>query len=91
MTIDRIHQLVDAHRGDITGELVSVARIVDGLLDIRLEGAEFPGVVAIVDDALADIHGRTTAHNDWWREQLDRIDAAAAVSDALALATAPLV
>lgn len=63
----RIRELRDA----VDGDVLSRSRIVDALLDLRLDAASRPDVVELVDRALSDVPGKTMVHADGWREQLD--------------------
>lgn len=61
-----IDRLLDA----IDGELMSRSRVVDGLLDLRLVGAEVSPFVTAIDEALTAIPGRTTVTSEWWMTTL---------------------
>lgn len=67
LLLHEIDRLLDA----IDGELMSKSRVVDGLLDLRLVGADKPLFVAAIDQALVDIPGRTTVTNGWWVTTLE--------------------
>ncbi|MEM7142226.1 MAG: hypothetical protein AAF548_14475 [Actinomycetota bacterium] len=64
-------------REAIDGDVLSRSRVIDALLDLRLDATSRPDVVDLVDKALADAPGKTMVHADWWREQLDMLEMAA--------------
>jgi hypothetical protein len=65
-----IIQLLDSYRNEADGEVTSRSRVIDRLLDLRLE-AEEAALVALVDRALEDVPGRTTVPTNWWMDQID--------------------
>ncbi|MFQ5555947.1 MAG: hypothetical protein ACE5GB_00295 [Acidimicrobiales bacterium] len=64
-------------RGDVTGDVCSRSRVVDALLDLRLEAAGRRDVIARIDQALADLPGRSMVPTGWWRACLDELELAA--------------
>ena len=64
-------------RSAISGQLSDRNRVIDHLLDLRLE-SESPGLVATIDELLADVPGLTVVENTWWVGALDKLEAAAA-------------
>ena len=60
----------------IDGQLSDKNRIIDHLLDMRLEFGT-PGIVAVIDELLADMPGLTVVENEWWGGALDRLSKAA--------------
>jgi hypothetical protein len=64
-------------RDGLDGDVCSRSRVVDGLLDVRLEAGERHDVIAMVDAALAELPGRNLVPVPWWREQLDMFEMAA--------------
>jgi hypothetical protein len=64
-------------RDGLDGDVCSRSRVVDGLLDVRLEAGERHDIVSMVDAALAELPGRNMVPVDWWREQLDMFELAA--------------
>jgi hypothetical protein len=59
------------------GAVCTRSRVVDGLLDLRLEAGGRSDVVELIDVALAGIPGQNTVPAEWWREQLDMFEIAA--------------
>lgn len=59
----------------IDGQLSDKNRIIDHLLDIRLEFGT-PGIVAVIDELLSDVPGLTVVENEWWSGALDRLSKA---------------
>ena len=66
-TIQMLRDIVD-------GTVCSRARVMDGLLDLRLEADGRPDMLELLDTALAELPGATTVPTDWWREQLDMLE-----------------
>ena len=69
-------QRVAEMRAAINGQLSDKGRIVDHLLDIRLD-SEATGIVAVIDELLTEMPGLTVVENSWWRTALDRLQLAA--------------
>ncbi len=59
----------------IDGQLSDKNRIIDHLLDMRLDFGT-PGIVAVIDELLADVPGLTVVENEWWSGALDRLSKA---------------
>jgi hypothetical protein len=59
------------------GEVCSRSRVIDALLDLRLEAEGRSDVIELVDRALASAPGKTMVPAAWWREQLDAFELAA--------------
>jgi hypothetical protein len=72
-----VDSLIREFRSGIDGQLSDKRRVTDHLLDIRLEAADNPAVVAEVDRYLTDMPGLTTVENEWWTSALDAIELAA--------------
>ena len=66
--------LLESFRNEADGEVTSRSRVIDKLLDLRLE-AEEAALVSLVDRALEDVPGRTTVPTDWWLEQIELMSA----------------
>jgi hypothetical protein len=58
----------------IDGVVCSRSRVIDALLDLRLDAATRIDVVELVDSILADVPGKNTVSTDWWREQLEMFE-----------------
>ena len=58
----------------IDGEVFSRSRVIDTLLDIRLDAAARTDVVDLVDEVLAAVPGKFTVSTGWWREQLEMFE-----------------
>ena len=69
--MSEIEIIIAALRDAIDGEVCSRSRVMDALLDLRLGATERPDVIALVDQALGELPGRTMVEADWWRERLD--------------------
>ena len=75
--VSDLEKTIQMLRGAIDGDVCSRSRVVDGLLDLRLEAERRPDMTELVDAALADVPGRTVVPSDWWRHQLDLLEMAA--------------
>ncbi len=67
-------QLIKQIRSEMHGQLSDRRRVMDHLLDIRLEMSDQPAVVAEVDRMLADLPGLTTVENEWLGRALDELE-----------------
>jgi len=65
-----IRELRDA----IDGDVCSRSRIIDALLDLRLDASARADVVDLVDQSLAGVPGKNMVPADWWRDQLDMFE-----------------
>ena len=61
-------------REAIVGDVCSRSRVVDALLDLRLEAAGRADVVDLVDGSLTGVPGKNMVPADWWRDQLDMFE-----------------
>ncbi len=59
------------------GQLIDRGRIIDHLLDLRLEATADSSLVTMIDGILADVPGKSVVELVWWRETLDQIGDAA--------------
>ncbi len=73
MVTSRIAEL----RTQIDGKLVDRNRVIDHLLDFRLDAAGTPALEEKVDVLLANVPGLTVVESEWWVEALDEIEARA--------------
>ncbi|MFW2383155.1 MAG: hypothetical protein ACN4GZ_15495 [Acidimicrobiales bacterium] len=71
-----ISERIASHRAAIDGQLSDRNRIIDHLLDLRLQ-FDNPGFVAAIDELLSDVPGLTVVENEWWTAALDRLSLAA--------------
>ncbi len=60
-------------RQDVVGDVCSRSRVMDALLDLRLEAGTRRDVTDLIDDALANLPGKTMVPADWWRDRLDML------------------
>lgn len=61
-------------REAIDGDVCSRSRVIDALLDLRLDASGRPDVVEMVDQSLAGVPGKNMVPADWWRDQLDMFE-----------------
>lgn len=78
VTETQIAELIAGLKSKIDGELIDRGRVMDHLLDVRLS-SERPGLIALVDEMLADLPGRSVVESAWWSDALDRLAEQAAV------------
>ncbi|MEM9562894.1 MAG: hypothetical protein AAGA93_09770 [Actinomycetota bacterium] len=69
-------QLIQQIRSEMHGQLSDRRRVMDHLLDIRLEMSDHPAVVSEVDRLLGDLPGLTTVENEWLGRALDELELA---------------
>lgn len=74
MSEESLHTWLAQTRAAVSGEYSSISRVVDALLDLRSLAADRPVLVAMVDETIAAIPGRTVAPNQWWSDRLDGIE-----------------
>ncbi len=67
-----LDQRIATLRAAIDGQLSDRNRVIDHLLDLRLE-FDTPGLVAVIDDLLSDVPGLTVVENQWWGAALDQL------------------
>ena len=75
--VSDVEMTIRALRQSSEGEVCSRARVIDGLLDVRLAAAGRFELVEMVDAALADVPGQTMVPAAWLSEQLDLFEIAA--------------
>ena len=75
--MNELEIIIAALRDAIDGEVCSRSRVMDALLDVRLDAVDRPDVVALVDQALSELPGRSMVPAEWWRERLDGFEIAA--------------
>ena len=72
-----IETQVQILQDQIDGLLVDRGRIIDDLLDLRLESAERSDMMAEIDKILTDVPGLTVVEGQWWSDTLDTLLAVA--------------
>ena len=77
MTMSDLENTIRAMRDATEGDVCSRSRVMDGLLDLRLEAGGRHDVIELIDIALASLPGKTMVPAAWWREQLDAFELAA--------------
>ena len=70
MTDSIVQSEIDKMLESLDGELTSHSRVVDGLLDLRSASADDVKLIAVIDESLKNIPGRTTVTTEWWKTQL---------------------
>ncbi len=61
-------------RQDVDGDVCSRSRVMDALLDLRLEAGTRRDITDLIDDALVNLPGKTMVPADWWRDRLDMLE-----------------
>ena len=70
MTDSVVQNEIDRMIEALDGELTSHARVVDALLDLRSASGDDVKLIAVIDESLKNIPGRTTVETEWWKTQL---------------------
>ena len=69
MTDSLVHAEIDRLLESLDGELTSHSRVIDGLLDLRAASDDVR-LIAVIDESLRNVPGRTAVETDWWKTQL---------------------
>lgn len=69
MTDSLVRSEIDRLLESLDGEVTSHSRVVDALLDLR-SAADDIQLVAVIDESLRNVPGRTTVSTEWWKTQL---------------------
>ena len=77
MGMSDLETTIQAMRKGVSGDVCSRSRVMDALLDLRIEAGGRADVTTLVDAALADLPGKTMVPADWYRERLDILELAA--------------
>jgi len=72
-----LENIIRELRDSIEGDVCSRSRVIDALLDLRLDAADRRDVVDLVDQSLAVVPGKNMVPAQWWRDQLDLFEMAA--------------
>ena len=72
-----LETIIQGLRDAIEGDVCSRSRVVDALLDLRLDAGGRTDVIDLVDQALVLVPGKNMVPADWWRDQLDMFELAA--------------
>lgn len=70
MTDSIVQEEIDRLIEGLDGELTSHTRVVDALLDLRSVSGGDIKLVAVIDESLRTIPGRSTVTTEWWKTQL---------------------
>ncbi len=70
MTDSMVQVEIDRLLGSLDGKLTSHARVVDALLDLRSAAHDDVQFIAVIDESLRSVPGRTAVETDWWKTQL---------------------
>ena len=77
MDMSNMESTIRTLRDAIDGDVCSRSRVMDALLDLRLESDGRVDIVELIDTSLAGLPGKTMVPAEWWREQLDMLELAA--------------
>ncbi len=73
--------IAELQTADVTaatsGQLIDRGRVIDHLLDLRLEAGSEIALTTLLDEILADVPGKSVVELVWWRDTLDRVALAA--------------
>lgn len=70
MTDSLVQAEIDRMIDSLDGELTSHSRVIDGLLDLRSASADDVKLVAVIEESLKNIPGRSAVSTEWWKTQL---------------------
>ena len=70
MTDSIVQNEIDRMIESIDGELTSHSRVVDALLDLRSASGDDVKLIAVIEESLKNIPGRSTVTSEWWKTQL---------------------
>ena len=74
MGMSDLETTIRTMRQDVDGDVCSRSRVMDALLDLRLEAGTRSDITDLIDDALANLPGKTMVPADWWRDRLDMLE-----------------
>ena len=69
--MSELENQIRALREAVDGEVCSRSRVMDALLDLRLDADGRIDLVERVDDALRSLPGKSMVPAAWWKERLD--------------------
>lgn len=69
MTDSMVNAEIDRLLAGLDGELSTHSRVVDALLDLR-QAADDVRLVAVIEESLRSVPGRSTVPNEWFKTQL---------------------
>lgn len=69
MTDSLVTTEIDRLLAGIDGEVTSHSRVIDALLDLR-SASDDVRLVAVIDESLRNVPGRSTVSTEWWKTQL---------------------
>jgi len=61
-------------RDTVDGDVCSRSRVMDSLLDLRIEASQRTDIIDLVDAALGRLPGKNMVPASWWIEQLDMFE-----------------
>lgn len=71
-------KLIEELKSEIDGQVIDRSRVVDHLLDLRLEAQADDEFTAALDEVLANVPGLSMVETDWWSSTLDTFASLAA-------------
>ena len=69
MTASMVQAEIDRLLESLDGEIISHSRVIDGLLDLR-SASDDVRLIAVIDESLRNVPGRSAVETDWWKTQL---------------------
>jgi hypothetical protein len=70
MTDSILQSDIDRMLESLDGALTSHSRVIDGLLDLRSASGDDVKLVAVIEESLKNIPGRSAVETEWWKNQL---------------------
>ncbi len=64
-------KLIEELKSEVSGQVIDRARVIDHLLDLRLQAGDDERFVAAVDDVLGSVPGQNSVETSWWTSTLD--------------------
>ncbi len=69
-----VEHTIRVMRDAVDGDVCSRSRVMDALLDLRLEAGGRHDLTDLIDVSLAGLPGKTMVPAAWWRDQLDMLE-----------------
>jgi len=69
-----LENIIRQMRETVDGDVCTRSRVMDALLDLRIEAGGRTDVIDLVDAALGNLPGKTMVPASWWIEQLDMFE-----------------
>lgn len=71
-------KMIEDMKSAVDGQVIDRSRVIDHLLDLRLEVSADEHFTASVDEVLGDVPGLNVVEAEWWQGTLDHFATLAA-------------